>query len=93
MHDHPPAEGEEMTEVEAPTKTETKIRRLLRRAARQHHSKGPTTPIGRETDPNREFVRPYRLSEEVVCSRLDGFHGGDERLRPPTGRRRLNLWD
>jgi hypothetical protein len=57
MHGHPPANGEEKAEVEAPAKTETQLRRLLRRAARQRHSKGPTTPFGRETDPNREFAR------------------------------------
>ena len=46
-----------MTEVESPAKSETKVRGLLRRAARRGHSKRDSTPFALETDPNREFAR------------------------------------
>jgi hypothetical protein len=60
MHGHPPTEGEEMTEVESPAKTETEVRGLPRRAGRRGDSKRDSTPLALETDPNREFARLER---------------------------------
>ena len=56
MNGRPPAEGEETTELEFPAKTETSIRRLLRRAARRR-IKRDSTPFALDTNPNREFAR------------------------------------